>query len=554
MSDLVRKIAGTADDFEWYPTTQEIIDAVTSSVQDDIENLLLDDSPSILDCGAGDGRVLNAFKQSKKYAIEKSRPLLDALARNIFVVGTEFQEQTLIDKKVDIIFSNPPYSEFVAWSKKIISEANAGFIYLVIPKRWVNNQEISDALALREAEASVIGSFDFENADRQARAKVDIVKISLGYYSRHRRNQCKTDPFTIWFNQHFSISADKDDLSDYRSSGAKRESLKASLNQLVSGDDLIRCLVKLYQKELAELINTYKKLESIDADLLDEMDVNLKAVCEALKLKITSLKDRYWKELFENLSQVTSKLTHKSRKALMDKLTEHTHIDFTASNAYALIIWVLKNANHYFDDQLIETVWRMTEAANIKLYKSNQRTYGVDDWRYSRKPEGLDRYALEYRIVLHRIGGLCTSTWGYEKRRWGGLSECAFKFLGDLRTIASNLGYSTDGFGDIGSYDWPDGKQTIECTNLRTMTREVLFTAKAFKNGNLHLKLNQSFILRLNVVFGELNGWIKSPQEAADEMCIDDNLFEVAECFGSNLQLGQGDILMLESSKASIAA
>lgn len=104
---ILADVIGTDSDFEWYPTTNEIINAI----KDDLSSEF-DCSYSILDCGAGDGRVLKALSKGKKYAIEKSKPLLNALDRSIFIVGTEFTEQTLLDKKVDVIFSNPPYSEF----------------------------------------------------------------------------------------------------------------------------------------------------------------------------------------------------------------------------------------------------------------------------------------------------------------------------------------------------------------------------------------------------------------------------------------------------------
>ena len=63
----------------------------------------------------------------------------------------------------------------------------------------------------------------------------------------------------------------------------------------------------------------------------------------------------------------------------------------------------------------------------------------------------------------------------------------------------------------------------------------TLMEVKAFKNGNLHIKLNQSFILRLNVEFGRLMGWVKDAAQASDEMGVD--LEEAAQSFGSNLHL-----------------
>ncbi|MGL5668705.1 MAG: hypothetical protein ACRDD9_21590 [Shewanella sp.] len=43
----------------------------------------------------------------------------------MLVIGTDFNQQTLVDKPVGVIFCNPPYSAFEQWATRVISEANA---------------------------------------------------------------------------------------------------------------------------------------------------------------------------------------------------------------------------------------------------------------------------------------------------------------------------------------------------------------------------------------------------------------------------------------------
>jgi hypothetical protein len=540
---LLKQVIETENDFEWYPTTPEIID----TIKNDIGGLIYchgDPSPSVLDCGAGDGRVLDALTVGDKYAIEKSRPLIDALNPDIFIVGTDFLHQTLIDKKVEVVFSNPPYSEYELWSAKIIREANAKVVYLVIPERWKQSKTIADAVAVRDAKVTELGSFDFLNAERAARAKVQIIRVLLGFEDRHYGNASpKIDPFRVWFDDFFSINADKTKNSEYGQKQTQKEKLSQAL---VTGGDLIQTLYELYEKELETLIATYKKIESIDPVLLQHMDINLKSVCESLRLKITGLKDLYWKELFDNLSKITDRLTHSSRSRLLDTLNEHTHIDFSPSNAYAIVTWVIKNANKYYDDQLVELVETMIGKANIKLYKSNQKTFGEESWRYGRRPDNLGRFQLDYRVVLDRIGGLVTDRWYLEYQSECGLSERATKFLNDIRTVASNLGFLTNNHPSVQSLHWSSRKNnSLLCKDIYSGKDEVLFEASAYKNGNVHIKFNQKFLRRLNVEFGRLKGWIKSPKEAVKEMDIP--LGEATQAFNSNLRLEASSVLRLES-------
>lgn len=131
----VRRLQQENQDHEWYPTTKLMLDAIRASIISTHKSPYHDDVPSVsvLDCGAGDGRALMALagKHGEKYSIEKSPILAGQQDREIIPVGTDFQQSTLIDKQVDVIFSNPPYKQFEAWAVRIIREANAKDIYLV---------------------------------------------------------------------------------------------------------------------------------------------------------------------------------------------------------------------------------------------------------------------------------------------------------------------------------------------------------------------------------------------------------------------------------------
>jgi len=532
-TQLVSSIKAADQDFEWYPTTQEILD----SIKLDLEKTGGDDKPSILDCGAGDGRSLMFLTKGDRYAIEKSIPLLEVLDPNIFVVGTEFKEQTLIDKKVDVIFCNPPYSEFSEWSTKIINEANAPCIYLVIPSRWADNVEIEAAIKRRMATASIIGSFNFQDADRAARAKINVVKIDLTRTFRSFRSaESRTDPFALWFEDNFKIEISKDDTHKYDL--ASESNFKDAVeNELVAGNGIIAALDKLYQRDLENLINTYRALSDIDAVLLGEMNIDLKSVRGAMQLKISGLKNTYWKELFNNLNKITERLTGQIRESMLDHLLSHTHVDFSAKNAYAIVIWIIKNANNYINVQLTNTVEKITEKASIVLYKSNKRTFGNEEWRYARRAGNLTDYKIDYRIVLANSGGLLVSDWAHELERYSGLQERVYNLINDLRTVATNIGFDTTLCGGPGEFVWESGaKHSILFRDHETGKDEVLFTAKAFKNGNLHIQFNQAFICKLNVEHGRLKGWVKSAKQAAEEMDIP---FDIAqESFGSNIKLG----------------
>jgi hypothetical protein len=314
---------------------------------------------------------------------------------------------------------------------------------------------------------------------------------------------------------------------------------------LVGGRSLVPALVELYNLEMEHLMETFLGVCKLDPDILRELDVNTESVKAALKQRITGLKNKYWKELFENYDKITKRLTHKSRKSMLDKLTDLTNIDFTETNIYAVTVWVIKNANKYYEKQLIDLVDKMIDQANVKLYKSNKRLYTDQDWRsgygQSRKPEDLRDFGLELRIVMEGYCAIFNGdfySWDYPE----GLYKDKHEFLDDIITVANNLGFETNPWDDSHRKgEWNSGKVKEFNFYEKPGKPAVLMAVKAFKNGNMHIKFNQSFVRSLNIEMGRLKGWLHNHTQAAEEMDIP--IDEAAKRFRSNYSLISTDTL-----------
>jgi hypothetical protein len=531
---LLERVKATGQDFEWYPTTREIL----RHLYDDTKELPIQRSRrglSLLDCGAGDGKVFRVLEELfeeekarvtdesdrrrlenwpfdiKKYAIEKSRPLIESLPSDVFIVGTEFHDQSLIDKKVDIVFSNPPYSEYVEWTDKILRETPAEIVYLVIPSRWQENERLAKTIERRAARHRVLGDFDFlSSEDRQARANVQLVRFDLG-------KQNARDPFSIWFDEHFDIdvSEEKEKVSEYeRTREIKRE--------LISTRNLIPELVRMYHRDLDDLLGNYQSLGDLNPELLKELGASLEGLKGALKLKIEGLKNVYWNVLFDRLTSITERLTKKSREDLLRTLTSNTAVDFTEGNIVAVVIWVVKNANKYFDKQLLEVYSRLTEKDCIQRYKSNQRIV-TDDWRYLKE---MTHYALDYRIVTK-----CFQNFdGYSYDMRNGIRSGTFDIIADVFVVASNLGIPIHP-RVLDTHTWAPGEKK----EFHDRDGDLFVDIKAYRNGNVHFRFSPEFMKRLNIEAARLNGWVKSPAEAAEEIGV--TLDEATAAFGRNLTL-----------------
>ncbi|MDB2550545.1 DUF4942 domain-containing protein [Rickettsiales bacterium] len=500
INKIVTRLKEEDQDFEFYPTTDLMIDKINQDLK----------YGSILDIGCGNGETLMKLEASPKYGIEKSQILLDHANPDIIVLGRDFHNQQLIDKKIGNIFCNPPYSEFKTWMIKIIKESNCDHIYFIVPKRWRNDQEINDIIKRRNLSDHSLGCFNFFDAPRKARAEVEIVKLSFNRSSSYK------DPFDLFFEETFKFNI-KENEKIYFSDKVK----KHINNALIKGDDVIKTLEQCYNIDLQNLLNNYRKLEDLDHEIFIELDINLTNIKKALKLKIENLKTIYWQELFEKLDKLTDRLTYNNRDYISSKIINI--VDFNLDNIYSIVIWAIKNTNKYIDKQLVDLFYDLTDQKNIRNYKSNQKTWQSENWRYIQSKKEHSHYILDYRIILQGHSGNIRSDYDGVPYPEGELNNCyysgssaAYRILNDIRICARNLGII---FDPIPTTDWEYGKARI----LRGANMKIFATVKLFKNGNIHIKFNQEFIKKLNIEVARLKKWINSPKDAEQEM---DNITE----------------------------
>lgn len=525
---LLAAVKAADQDFEWYPTTQRMIDVVAKHIPADTK--------SIMDIGAGDGRVLVELAKRceyppELYAIEKSSVLVEAQPEEVTPVGTDLHEQNLACLPVDYIFSNPPYSEseYVSWARVIIEFGYAKKAFLVLPRRWKDDQLIQAALQKRGAEARVIHSDDFYDGPRPARAVVDIVEIryptqSTGWSGTEKAK----DPFDIWFDQNIDTFDQAEEVED-PDVGSSVERLK----QLWT----IGEMVAAYNDEYARMSENYRAIFRLDYAILKELGVNKEHVRDGIKKKMAGLKSKYWHLLFDRLDTITNRFSTATRKKFLDRLAGRAAIEFTSSNAYAVVLWAIKHANKYYDEQLVQLFRDLSTFEGVLNYKSNQRVWQRDDWRFYHDKPKPSHYALDYRFVVRQwqaIGNGGSYQWQYP----GNLYEGCHNLIADVIVVLYNLGYAT--------VDSPSKNRQWEAGQWQDFTLasgDVLFQVKAHKNGNLHFRFMPAAIKAINVEAGRLLGWIRSKQDVVKELGYTEA--EADRFYRSSVQIGVSSVRML---------
>jgi hypothetical protein len=540
---IVKKLKEGDQDYDFYPSTTEILECIKNHSQKTLRVYERDEIKlSILDIGAGTARAANVIScGGVKKVIEISQILINEMPFDCIPVGSDFLQSNIVPIESDIIFSNPPYSAsggYVIWSEKIILEGNAKLIYLVIPNRWRNNERIKIAIEEREATAEIIGEFDFLNAERKARAKVDVVCIDLcknkDADKRYgRRTHQIVDPFDIWIKKTFVFDAPKDKHKAALSMGQKDSGFdKRMENQLVTGRNQVESLVNLYDQELQQFKDLYEAVAKIPYSQLKVLGASVKGLESSVKENLSVIKRKYWEELFLRYEPITSKLTTNTRSNMLYSMHKQVNIDFNVPNAYNVTTWVIKGANRHFDSQLIETYKKLINKTSIQKYKSNKKTFDNEDWRWSRNLDELGKYCLklEYRIIVSGYGWISNSY-----NNTNGLCNPGHDLLNDIGVLAYNLGFPKTQKSE--SFDWTQGQ-----VNFTFPNDTIFMQCCGHLNGNLHLKINVEALKAISIKFGALMGWIKSAHQASEEMDIP--LREAQEHFQRSHEMLPGDGLL----------
>ena len=529
-SKKVRVLTQNNEDFEWYPTTDEILTAMNKDLHQmftkenlsgggrDNKHRMFDHTwnsdresgkdkytyqiMTFLDVGAGDGRVFGAvngvngdIKIDKLYGIEIAQSHADDLInRDVFIVGRDFFKTTLIDKRYSVIFSNPPYSIFKEWTEKLLDEANFGVMYLVLPVRWETS--IGKYPSLKLYEVKNIGEFDFSHADRAARARVNLIRInpkpwkmkdhyhgeSAGSHIEYGREN-DPDSFERWMETYIGQFKEEDPELE--------EAKEVKLNHGTFKD-----LVEYYDYDMASLIDAFKALGKLPFRVIEALGMDRRSILETIKENIKGLKNRYWRLAFNRISAINSRLTHDTRKTMLSEMEEFNTLDFNEDNLYSIIIWVVKHFNEYTAEQILSVFDKLTSQDYIKAYKSNVHWIS-DEWRYGQKPKP-EKYKLDYRLVTH-----CYKSYRFD--------PCV---IDDFIVICRSLGYF------ISENTYFDFESIGNEQKYWTVDGVIAFTVRQYKNHNAHLKINQDLMMKFNIEVAKLRKWINNHTDVADEFDV----------------------------------
>lgn len=570
MYNLIQTLKDNNQDFEFYPTTNEILVKIANTLKDSLSkdhNYRQTNDFTILDVCAGNGNALSALKQHLEeekeigfinlQGIEKSPILYGTWDESIKLVGTDFFQENLYNKTADILFCNPPFSQTETWFKRLLDNCSSRIkhIFFVCPSkqglsdkyrdmfddfRFNKDKHNKHGIQMTVLQNEHSESFSFKTADRSARVETVVLHIDLSKYA-HLRYVERTDEDAL-FKQYFPELQNKlEHTEDYSYRQQEREDRDAAINALMleqTGEqDLVRILVDAFNKERNEFLDAYNKLNDVPILLLNKLNIDLSKAKKLLFKTLKELDSTYWGKLLQLYEPLKQKLTSQSINLLMNYVSER-NISFTYDNCLAVTLLAIQKTNDMIVGQLLDKYKHWAEVGNYKSYKSNQRLFNEGYFKDCVEPEDLnvqgvhsagpkwgntplekimpfgigERKKLEYRIVDCHLSfkNGCYSWNNFD------INSSGMRAVNDIIVIARNLGYAVTNFEQVCDY----GDRISVFATDRNGKEIVLFDFKVFKNGNAHFFLNKGLMIDIMLVVGKHLGWIHNKEQAVDDLGI----------------------------------
>jgi hypothetical protein len=297
-----------------------------------------------------------------------------------------------------------------------------------MPVRWKNQEMITREL--ERYEATVVGEFDFSNADREARGKVNLVRVNARWkkdkLEKLTYQETVENAFERWIHDYITDFSNMPN-SNYeyeRFEGNEENALKLKLTPIDQ-------LVEDYENEKETLRQAFSVIGKLPKDVIKMLGQDKASMIEIVKKAIEGLKSKYWRAAFNKLEPVKKRMTMKTRDRIFEQIGEFKTLDFNADNIYSVVIWIINNCNIGILDQIGEVFDEMTSKEYIEGYKSN-RHWTKSDWRHTDKSwkyESLPprwKLGLDYRIVVSTY-----FRYSYDK----------YSVIDDFVVICRNLGF-----------------------------------------------------------------------------------------------------------------
>ncbi|MFG5142130.1 hypothetical protein, partial [Campylobacter lari] len=241
-------------------------------------------------------------------------------------------------------------------------------------------------------------NFDFFNAERRARAKVELLIFKKEY---------KDNSFENFLKEHFQLSCldFNEKIYSYERLDKERKSLSDE-TKLIDKEKIIDFLIQKYDEDMQKCIVSIKNLSMIDNNIYSYLDLSKETILKGVERMLRDLRALYWGEIFNKLEVITSKVIEEYRREISSSVISNSSIDFTRDNLESVLIWFIKNANIYIEKSYLAFFDRLSIKDNALMYKSNKR-FLYSQWRYTKEAEGkeLDQVPLklDYRIVVPNI-------------------------------------------------------------------------------------------------------------------------------------------------------
>lgn len=478
---------------EYYPTPEWLLAEITKDV--DWSKITY-----VLEPSAGSGNIARCIRENINNATTRSGyPLGRKADLDCIELDTELQSvltgkgyRVVHDdfltfnsqKRYDLIFMNPPFSEGDKHLDKALKMLHAGCGLICILnaetiKNPCTNLRKDLIRRLEEVSADIqFMSHTFTNSDRPTDVEIAIIKVFLP----------EEEP-------------KEDDLLKYLGKKAYAETEIAQETSLAT-DDYIANAILMYELEVEaglKLIRDYKKLlphlnDSIGENRYSHSMLELKIDGAELSENeyIKRVREKYWTALFKN-PRFTRNMTSNLQEEYSSKVNELLDYDFSSYNIAHLQIKMSKELTRGIEDCIIE----LFDKLSIQYSYSNELSKNIhyyNGWKTNKS------WIINKKVIIPFMNAwdnFCND-----------FDPCRYSLTEQLSDIEKALNYLDNGkttFDSTLDDALIAAKKSGTTKDIDTKYLKLTF----YKKGTCHITFKDDELLKkLNIFGSQQKGWL----------------------------------------------
>lgn len=535
---------------------------------------------------AGDARFLhqNFYASDHKermhtrlFAIEANPNNTKAWLDGIEFLGSDIENSAIGSEKIDLIYADLTESLDTQDLLSLVNHAYTIVAYVSVTKNVADMIEKQ----LECKQSALAKALDYEGVALTTIAQTndDLVLLRILSKKYETEDPVRRGPFLgdkpsrQWREGGYDFStfpwgrsfagqpaSEFKSLSELKNSHSiYKAGLKDRKQSIMQEFQSVQDMHLAYNKDKNHILDSFKSLDSLGVEALDELQLTKDAIEKALRNRLTRLNSLFWHRLIELYFDKEANVSERLKQLLVSKslgsAVSNTlngdefsgSMPFSATNAQVAIVKMSDTLNTLASSDFTNILKSAANPKNMIAYQSNSVDLEAEDlqpydkWGLVRDVESFGAVMLKDTLKGKGLFNIPEPEGLIDYNHEATVkSFYVEKIIDDISPLVA-----ASGMAKVNKQDALSSQVLLrKRVDVFTVSdnKKPVFSFTLYKGGDHKLELSKELALRINIIIGKSKGWLTDGEQAYQEMAITDMSLDDFKEFYESVNIRKKDI------------